>query len=329
MTDKFIKHCIDNRSKYEAWGRFVVDEICKSLTLQGLDCKKFLKIEPHLRVKDEASIVSKIIRHNIDNPFVDVIDVVGVRFVVLLTTDIKNIAECINRNDAWNARLTRDAEEQQLSNPELFDYQSTHYCLSPAKAFTYENIEITSDIFCEVQIRTILQHAYAELTHDNIYKPVKTVSKKAKRFVARSMALMESTDHLFCETISELESDNRQRNDFYSSLAVLYSKTVVAKSNLFSVDFNYEVIETYADIMFPDGEYLKIDEYWMANEFLFDKVRDYSRKYFLFKQPICILLFWLVEYKEYEALKRWSYGSLREELRFICSDLGVAMGDRL
>src|SRR3546814_12228521 len=36
---------------------------------------------------------------------------------------------------------------------------------------------------CEVQLRTLLQHAHSQLTHDTIYKPKTIASSHTKRFV--------------------------------------------------------------------------------------------------------------------------------------------------
>lgn len=329
MIDDFIRHYRSNRLKYRAWGDFVVDEISKMLVVRGYDVGTFLKVPPQVRVKSESSIAGKIVRYDIKNPFQEIVDVVGVRFVVLLTTDIKILEECITSSGLWVAKLTRDIEERQRNNPELFDYQSTHYSLSPVQDIKHSDLSITSEFICEVQIRTILQHAYAELTHDNIYKPIKEVSKKAKRIVARSMALMESTDHLFCETIVELEKDNRQRNDFYASLSDLYKQSIQAEEYFFSDNFNYEIIEIYSRLVGLDDGTSKVIEYWELNKILLPRVQQYARDHFLFKQPVCLLLFWLAENSGYETTKIWPYGSLLEELRLIYSTTGAAIGDGL
>ncbi|MCC2018497.1 hypothetical protein QM121_09360 [Enterobacter hormaechei] len=81
-------------------------------------------------------------------------------------------------------------------------------------------------ICCEVQVRTLLQHAYAELVHDSVYKPVGIVPKSAERHIARSMALMETTDDLFCSTMKLLYETNVERNKFNNSLSELYREFV-------------------------------------------------------------------------------------------------------
>ena len=61
---------------------------------------------------------------------------------------------------------------------------------------------------CEIQIRTLLQHAFAEVSHDSTYKGPYKNDKGILRHLAKSMALMEATDDYFCNIFS-LTSDEK------------------------------------------------------------------------------------------------------------------------
>ena len=62
-----------------------------------------------------------------------------------------------------------------------------------------EGVTIPKGLTCEVQVRTLLQHAYSELSHSRIYKPSFDPDAKVKRVIAKSMALLETTDDFFEE----------------------------------------------------------------------------------------------------------------------------------
>ncbi|MCD4486912.1 RelA/SpoT domain-containing protein, partial [Chromobacterium vaccinii] len=189
---------------------FVVRYITEEISKKGLDAEVFFKCPPKCRTKEVDSICSKIVKYNLTYPFSEIKDLVGVRFIVLLSDDVELIQRVIEECEIWNSEITRDYLESRSDFPEVFEYESLHVCVSPKEKQEIDGDEITTAITCEIQVRTILQHAYAELTHDNIYKPLgKRVSKTARRFVARSQALMESTDHFFCETMKELEKENK------------------------------------------------------------------------------------------------------------------------
>ncbi|MGC8001178.1 GTP pyrophosphokinase, partial [Salmonella enterica] len=61
------------------------------------------------------------------NPYHDITDKAGIRFVVLLTSDIKKIEEALISSPAWEYSKDRDYEEERLAKPLVFTYQSVHY----------------------------------------------------------------------------------------------------------------------------------------------------------------------------------------------------------
>src|ERR1019366_6806543 len=144
------------------------------------------------------------------NPYEEIEDKVGLRFVVLLIEDIRTIEAAVKEAPHWVASLARDFEREQEARPYEFDYQSLHYVVRSALPFEFEGVVIPSDIPCEVQVRTLLQHAYSELTHDTIYKPNVRATPLLKRAAAKSMALIEATSDYFSsvsKTIKQLLAD--------------------------------------------------------------------------------------------------------------------------
>jgi hypothetical protein len=130
------------------------------------------------------------------------------RFVVLLTADIKKVGEVIEagvRQGFWEASKDRDYEKERLDKPLEFSYQSVHYVLRAKAGIVHQGYNIPEGASSEVQIRTLLQHAHSELTHDTLYKPKTTAQSEVKRTVAKSMALIEATDEFFEKAIKDLD----------------------------------------------------------------------------------------------------------------------------
>ena len=165
------------------------------------------------------SALGKVSRKGYDNPIVQMTDLIGVRFVVLLSVEIRTISDIIENCDKWHATVSKDYLSEIDVNPKIFDYQSRHYEVRPITQFDYRGESITPEMCCEVQVRTLLQHAYAELVHDSIYKPSGDVPKSAERQIARSMALMETTDDLFCKTMEILADNSKERNKLLEFLS--------------------------------------------------------------------------------------------------------------
>lgn len=51
----------------------------------------------------------------------------------------------------------------RLKHPEVFSYQSDHFILMPCEG--YDSPKDINVLTCEVQVRTLLQHAYSEVSH--------------------------------------------------------------------------------------------------------------------------------------------------------------------
>lgn len=121
-----------------------------------------MKLEDSLRVKIQRKIRDC-------KPLDTIDDRVGVRFVVLLTEQIKQV-EAVIEGLGHAFTKDRDYESERNARPLEFAYQSVHLVVRPKEPLQHGEIVIPKDLACEVQIRTLLQHAHSELTHDRLYK---------------------------------------------------------------------------------------------------------------------------------------------------------------
>lgn len=326
MIKDFISEFRDRKPQYDAWGRFVTTEIMNNIKISETEKKNFLKIPALHRIKTDASIHGKVERFGIREYHTDIVDLLGVRFVVLLITDLELLENSIKTSGFFQFEKVRDFGVQVNTNPELFEYQSIHYLVRPNRPLEYEGISIGTDVVCEVQIRTLLQHAYAELTHDNIYKPVNVVPPMARRFVARSIALMETTDEFFCNTLESLRIANGPRNNLYSELRQFYSENVHDDESSFDQRTNFEIIELFSNITGLFNCIDEVKELFVERDYLWQVIRERRSLYFIYTQPIILLLYFLVLKHNYKVKERWAVDKMRGEVKLIFSDLGKAIG---
>jgi len=141
----------------------------------------------------------------------------------LLIEDIKDICKIVESCELWTFDPCKHFDTDRNENPLLFTYQSVHYILRPSKEIDYEGVTIGTEFPCELQIRTLLQHAHAELTHDAIYKAQKTVQPVVSRTVAKCMALIETTDTFFSEVTQKLNYGPLQEHCINDKMNSLYS----------------------------------------------------------------------------------------------------------
>ncbi|MEN6440947.1 MAG: hypothetical protein ABFD97_20445 [Syntrophobacter sp.] len=311
----------------KAWGGRVVSEIEEGLEDElGEHYSSFLKLPAEFRLKQESSALGKIIRKEYDDPVRQMTDLVGARFVVLLRTDIDIVDKVIEGSTLWSASRDRDYEAEIAKAPSHFDYQSVHYVVRAKGNIDCDGIIVPDSTPCEIQIRTLLQHAYAEMVHDNIYKPTGEVPPKAKRYVARSMALMETTDDLFCQTISLLKETNELRNSWFGFLKKLYLSVIGEKQIDIDDLLNLTLLDIYRDILegITNND---VERFLSDRAFITDRVRQRASTQFFYKQPAILLIYWLVKNEDYEMKRRWPFGSLRDDLTQVYSDLGMSIGD--
>ena len=117
----FLKRWHAERHFYDAWGAFVKSTI-EDLLPQHIGATpigEFLKIAGLPRRKDDDSLIGKAFHRNkqYKDPYVDIEDKVGVRFVVLLTQDIRKIQNVIEAVPRWKWSLDKDFEADRETRP--------------------------------------------------------------------------------------------------------------------------------------------------------------------------------------------------------------------
>ena len=321
MTEsEFLDKWNEEKPIYDEWGRFVVNKIKEQLLGSVNNLKSFLKQPCEVRLKEEASLLDKAFYRK-EKGYEEIEDKVGCRFVVLLVEDIKLITDIIETAPEWDAIQCRDFGKERDESPLLFTYQSVHYIVRPKKTFTTNGLKVGKNIPCEIQIRTLLQHAYAELTHDAIYKTKTSVKPVVHRTVAKSMALIETTDDFFSTVNRELNSTPLEQLNFQSCLDLLYAEltgcppTPSQKSSLTILD---EFSEILSDTLISQikGLFLHRSEYL---ELLVTEREQYP----WFSQSIVMFIIWLIRKEKQRVIEQWPIE--RRVLEIIASDMGESL----
>ena len=162
------------------------------------------------RVKSKARIAEKIERRirnreiappeTIEDVQNSIFDIVGMRIICKTLRDVDLAAKAVAA--AYGPRLEQVGDPKDyIRNPKASGYRSVHYLL---KITVDEEDDPEPDaertpvaVPCEVQIRTMMQDAWGELTHENSYKSGDVALPGLFLDLSRHMAdLMDQVDQL-------------------------------------------------------------------------------------------------------------------------------------
>lgn len=310
---------------HEAWGNFVVKKITDEISLKGKNINFFLKIPASYRTKDDTSLIDKAFYRkdkSYADPYSQIEDKVGARFVVLFLEDIDLICDIIQAQPEWSFDPCKHFNDDREKSPLLFTYQSVHYILRPAKIINLEGLEVDDSIACEVQIRTLLQHAHAELTHDAIYKTQRAIQPKVHRTVAKSMALIETTDEFFKEVNSLLDYGPLEEHKIIPQLDKLYFElTGITPHNQKSSIFIWDAFEKQIN----DSLIESIREFLKEIPDISNAIKSKYTNTPIYQQSIVIFIYWMIRSKKSRLLTDWPLA--RNLLTPLANDLGVSLSD--
>ena len=146
------------------------------------------------RVKEERSLAGKLERKgDLYNHLDDITDILGCRVICFLSDEIDKIGKKVEEHFVIDWENSSD--KRTLLKENAFGYLSLHYICSLPFGDKWPD-EICGKKF-EVQIRTILQHAWSAIHHDIGYKSDFGVPREISRQFARLAGLLELADDEF------------------------------------------------------------------------------------------------------------------------------------
>jgi len=320
--DEFLERWNAERPLVEAWGKFVAQSLTDHIAplVAPVTADIFIRIPAIPRVKGDGSILTKAFYRgkNYDDPLKRITDKVGVRFVVLLATDIQIVCQAIENCPIWEASKDRDFEAERDANPSVFEYQSVHYVVRAKNPTEFDGLTVPVGTPCEIQVRTLLQHAHSEVTHDTLYKPSVIKTPEMQRAASKSMALIEATNDYFQQLMELVEESVAPSKKLAIEMAALYREMVGRNPDATRADgLLSDVYESYAENPVEAARAL-----FSEKPFLLERIRERSASKLLFRQPSILLAYVAAVNRMVEAREAWPFTP--EEFKPIYRDLGIA-----
>ncbi len=157
------------------------------------------------RAKTLKSFLEKIERKKYDDPFIAITDFAGVRVVCLYLTDVKKIEEIVRHEFDVIEKVDKLTEK----GIDKFGYGAIHFIAKIGRGSSGARYEDLKDLVCEIQVRTVLQDAWAIIDHHLVYKNESDVPTPLQRKLNSLAGLFETADdqfeHIRTERSSYLE----------------------------------------------------------------------------------------------------------------------------
>jgi len=192
------------------------------------------------RPKSIASFAEKIVRKwpKYHDPVNQLTDLCGGRIITHTQSQVKDISKFIEEHFIIDWDNSTDV--QQRLKPTEFGYRSIHYIIQfKPDAFPIDDIiiEIPKEIFelkAEIQVRTILEHSWADLYHEWVYKNAFEIPIKLQREMAGLSARLEAADNSFSGVHEEL------KNYYTSYGAYMNSDQMLEEMEKLEITLKYE-----------------------------------------------------------------------------------------
>lgn len=204
-----------------------------------VDQKKIPIFAIESRVKDEESLLEKIVRKGYNAKIENIDDLCGIRVICYYQTDIDLVCRLID--DEFHVVSKQDKQDELDDNK--FGYRSFHYVVTLKDEWlAHRSARGLDGLRAEIQVRTMLMHTWSAISHKLLYKRVSDVPPQLRRKLNRLSALIELADEQF-DAIKDMKIE--YQNDFsrfdqgLSHLSELNSDSLLALRDRYFSERNY------------------------------------------------------------------------------------------
>jgi len=185
------------------------------------------------RTKSIENLEEKIVRKKISNVKHEIMDISGIRIILYYQEDVDSVVDLIKDNFTIDEK--NSINKANLYNSNEFGYLSVHYIITlDNKRRELPEWKNFAELKSEIQIRTVLQHSWASISHELTYKKNYEIPKELERKLYRLAGLFELADEQF-SNIKEKHNLLKERIKHESSTKIDNSEI-----NLLTLKYGFE-----------------------------------------------------------------------------------------
>lgn len=192
---------LNEKEDYEAFAAKLKQLLSELLDNAGIQFHSIVA-----RAKEAESLYAKLSRKPYQyRSLRDVQDLAGLRIVTYFHDDVRAVAQILE--EEFRIDREQSIDKSTLLDANEFGYLSVHYVVGLSdKRLALGEYERYKEKEAEIQVRSILQHAWAEIEHDLGYKNPNAVPPEIKRSFSRVAGLLEIADSEFVNIRKQLRT---------------------------------------------------------------------------------------------------------------------------
>ncbi len=218
--EAILREYQDNLPRFREVEQEVKEKLRQTLADAGL-----LVAAIESRVKGYDSLAGKLeLKGHKYSSLADLTDILGLRVITFYIDDVDKVASAVER--LFDIDWENSVDKRKIHEIDSFGYLSLHYiCKVPDFPYRFE-----------IQMRTLLQHAWANMDHDTGYKSGVEIPKRYMRNMSRLAGMLELVDDEFSKIRIEL-TDYRRR-----------VQALVRSGNLDEVPIDGDTFRSYLEL---------------------------------------------------------------------------------
>jgi ppGpp synthetase/RelA/SpoT-type nucleotidyltranferase len=223
-----------------------------AITIKVLSVDARAKTVDSFAAKVAASSASDPSQPKYHDPLTEVTDLAGVRVITFFPRGLEDVDRAIRRQFDV---MEKDNKSDALNQEGRFGYNSVHYLVKLQRdRCALPELSRYTGLTGEIQVRTVLQHAWAEIEHDIQYKSPEAIPSAIRRRFMFLAGMLEIADREF----QAIQDDDQRLKSA--------ARQSIAEGRLNEVEIGPDALKAYLDRRLgPDGRMVESNyEEWVA-----------------------------------------------------------------